>query len=200
MAADRPASLASRDDSGSLAEGGGSPGGGANPFAPPASSSRAQTRAVAAPHYGDASRAQRLANALIDFLGYVVFLVFIVAGLVVAGLADAIRGPISGQLFSIMTWFLYYFLLERLLGRTLGKLVTGTKVVTRDGGRPTALQLIVRTAVRFVPLEALSLLDDHPRGWHDLWSGTRVVRIRPTEVDRMMERIGETPVLVEPGL
>ena len=43
-------------------------------------------------------------------------------------------------------------------------------------GRPTYGQILGRTFSRFVPFEAFSFLPS-PVGWHDRWSGTRVVRV-----------------------
>jgi uncharacterized RDD family membrane protein YckC len=59
-----------------------------------------------------------------------------------------------------------------------GKLITGTRVVTESGEVPTARQILIRTVVRFVPFEAFSFLGSSGTGWHDTWSGTRVVRTR----------------------
>jgi uncharacterized RDD family membrane protein YckC len=87
-------------------------------------------------------------------------------------------------LMQIMAFFLgllvafgYYFLLEVVCQKTIGKMVTRTKVVALDGRRASIGQILGRTASRFVPLEALTFLgSEEPRGWHDSFSGTRVIR------------------------
>jgi len=68
--------------------------------------------------------------------------------------------------------------LEVLSGRTIGKLVTGTKVVDHAGNKPTPRQLVVRRiyAARAL-LTAISLVRD-PRGRHDRLSRTLVVSTR----------------------
>jgi uncharacterized RDD family membrane protein YckC len=71
-----------------------------------------------------------------------------------------------------------YVLPEWLFGRTLGKLVTGTKVVSLDRGRPSFLRIVSRTLVRFVPFEPFSFVFGDLTGWHDDWSRTRVVQSR----------------------
>ncbi len=73
--------------------------------------------------------------------------------------------------------FLYYFLFELYFeGRTLGKLVTKTKVVNQDGVKPTAETIALRTICRWVPFDALSFLGgNRPMGWHDSWSKTMVI-------------------------
>jgi uncharacterized RDD family membrane protein YckC len=73
----------------------------------------------------------------------------------------------------------YYVVLESAFGWTIGKLITGTRVVRFDGDRPNVVQIMGRTFVRFVPFEPFSLLfGSSAQGWHDSWSGTRVVRVR----------------------
>jgi len=61
----------------------------------------------------------------------------------------------------------YYIGLESLTSRTLGKLVTGTKVVNEDGGAPSLGQIVGRSFARFIPFEAFSFLFTEGRGWHD---------------------------------
>jgi uncharacterized RDD family membrane protein YckC len=71
----------------------------------------------------------------------------------------------------------YYFLCEATTGRTVGKLVSGTRVVTESGGKPTTLQILQRTLSRMVPFEPFSFFGPST-GWHDRWSKTRVVMAR----------------------
>ena len=76
---------------------------------------------------------------------------------------------------------LYYIPMEGFFGFTIGKLVTGTRVVTEQGGRPAWGQVIGRTFARFIPFEPFSLLfsnDKERRGWHDSLPKTYVVRKR----------------------
>jgi len=50
---------------------------------------------------------------------------------------------------------LYFLLTERVWGRTLGKLLTGTVVIDRAGKPPGILQVVVRTALRLVEVNPL---------------------------------------------
>jgi uncharacterized RDD family membrane protein YckC len=73
----------------------------------------------------------------------------------------------------------YYVVLEGLLGISIGKLATGTRVVDGHGRAPSLRTAFVRTLCRFIPFEPLSLAfspDDRTRGWHDTLSRTCVVR------------------------
>lgn len=70
----------------------------------------------------------------------------------------------------------YYIALEVALGRTLGKLITGTKVVNAEGGNATLGQVVGRSFARFIPFEVFSFLGETGRGWHDSLSKTYVVK------------------------
>jgi uncharacterized RDD family membrane protein YckC len=76
--------------------------------------------------------------------------------------------------FAIMTFFYCFF--EGIWGRTPGKLICGTKVVSEDGGPPSFGQILGRSLCRFIPFEPLSFFTD--RGWHDSISKTFVIRVR----------------------
>ena len=60
-------------------------------------------------------------------------------------------------LFGVLLTLVYYLPLEGLTGRTLGKLVTGTRVVNADGMKPTFNQILGRTFSRM----GSSYLEDH---------------------------------------
>ena len=71
---------------------------------------------------------------------------------------------------------LYFTLSEWMLGKTIGKLVTGTIVVNELGQPPTFKQMLKRTALRFLPWDCITYLSGSKTGWHDRFSGTTVVR------------------------
>jgi uncharacterized RDD family membrane protein YckC len=72
--------------------------------------------------------------------------------------------------------FLSYFIItEYFLQRTLPKLLTRSIVVNEFGQRPSLGQVILRTLIRFVPLEPFSHLGGNG-GWHDRWTRTFVLR------------------------
>jgi uncharacterized RDD family membrane protein YckC len=126
-----------------------------------------------------APRWRRLVNLLLDFVG--ILLTSMLLGLVL-GVASVTMhidvAPYRGQFFGWTVVFLYYLVSEALFGRTLGKLLTDTRVVTESGGRPAFWQILARSIYRFVPLEPLSMFNSQSIAWHDRWSKTRVVRTR----------------------
>lgn len=83
-----------------------------------------------------------------------------------------------GTLFSLASFFFYYFVMELAFGRTVGKFITGTKVVRADGSHPSAGQIVGRTLSRIIPFEAFSFFSSPCVGWHDSLSGTRVIKTR----------------------
>lgn len=126
-----------------------------------------------------ASRTRRLANSLLDTVGYLVVSMLIgIIGTVVNLTFNVDVIGYLGPLFSIEVLLLYDIVGEALFGRTLGKLVTGTRVIAESGGPAKLWQVVLRTLYRFVPFEGLSFLSKRRPGWHDRWSKTRVVRVR----------------------
>lgn len=79
--------------------------------------------------------------------------------------------------FGIILFFLYYILQEAIYGRTLGKVITGTKVVNENGSPISFGQALVRTLCRLIPFEPFSFFGGkgHPVGWHDRIAKTRVI-------------------------
>jgi uncharacterized RDD family membrane protein YckC len=83
------------------------------------------------------------------------------------------------QITIAVIYVLYVVLMEGFAGgQTLGKLITRYRVVRCDGTPPSLKQIILRTLIRFVPFECLSVfLSDRKGMWHDRWSRTFVVKV-----------------------
>jgi len=151
-----------------------------NPYAAPRS--RVDSDEVSYEAIEPASRGRRFLNFLIDYVGFILFSMFVgaVVGFTyppaVYALQDA--GTLANYVVGIPVWILYYLSQEALFGRTLGKLVTGTRVVSAAGGTPTFGQLLGRTAARYIPFEPFSFFGSDAVGWHDSLSNTRVIRTR----------------------
>lgn len=71
----------------------------------------------------------------------------------------------------------YYVSFEVITGRTLGKVLTGTRVVTTSGQELSIHTALVRTLCRLIPLEPMSFSLGET-WWHDSLSRTQVVRSR----------------------
>jgi uncharacterized RDD family membrane protein YckC len=130
-----------------------------------------------------ATKLRRFVHWMIDRLIVVgiIFLGMIAAGIVggdeVLDWAEQLPWW-QDQLIGAAVMIVYYTLMESTTGTTIGKLLTGTRVVDEAGRPITFGQALLRSLSRIVPFEAFSILladDDDPRGWHDRWPRTRVV-------------------------
>lgn len=129
-----------------------------------------------------ASLGQRFLNYIIDNIVLRAFLYF---GALFIGNSDFILGMSDSMivfLFFLLLMLLigYYWVSEFALGgRTIGKMVTGTRVVYDDGSRPSAGSILGRTLARAVPFEVFSIFFNEDRVmWHDQWSHTMVVDVK----------------------
>lgn len=133
--------------------------------------------AATEPEIIPAGKWRRFFNFLIDYVGQVVV---VIAGIAVAFLiggdpALAYVEEIPELMLGMLAALVYYIGMEGLFGRTLGKLITGTRVVDSRGERASIGQVVGRTFARFIPFEAFSFLGETGRGWHDSMSNTYVV-------------------------
>jgi len=137
---------------------------------------------------------RRLANLILDHT-------FIIILSLISGLALARFGIVNRNSFEnisdITFWsigaslyFIYYFFFEAILQRTPAKLITGTKVISPNGAKPTPGAVAKRTLIRyFVLFEKFSFLGAKVYGWHDKWSVTYVIRAKRFERKRDMDFI-----------
>ncbi len=146
---------------------------GPNPYAPPTAPLEPGADVAARPL--DASKGQRFANYLVDTVVLSVVQLLLPATRPPEGAPTA--GLLGALVLSLFINVAYHLALEYSGGRTIGKLVTGTRVVSESGGRPSFGQVLGRSLMRLVPLEPFSFLGPGPRGWHDTVTHTRVVRV-----------------------
>jgi uncharacterized RDD family membrane protein YckC len=133
--------------------------------------------------YEDASTGTRFANYIIDVIAFYVFTVVLFLGIVFASQSeefiywvDSIPSLVD-RLLSLILYGIIMSLVEGFTkGRSLGKLITGTKAIRWDNQPFSWGDAVGRGFSRMVPFEAFSALWGSP--WHDKWTNTRVVRIR----------------------
>ena len=72
--------------------------------------------------------------------------------------------------------FVYYLFFESIFKRSPGKWVTATKVVNQKGGRPSFIQIFVRSLVRLTLIDCffIPFID---KTLHDYLSKTEVVEV-----------------------
>lgn len=125
-----------------------------------------------------AGHGARIVNLIFDYVAIMGFGFTVGVTIVIVGGEEAGRAlqSIPDFLVGLPIVISYYFTCEATTGRTLGKLISGTKVVDEDGNPPGIGQIFGRTLGRLIPFEAFSCLGTPPRGWHDSLSKTYVVK------------------------
>ncbi|SHH52515.1 RDD family protein [Flavobacterium defluvii] len=118
----------------------------------------------------------RFINFVIDFT--VIFILFFLLVPVVEQflpLVNRIQFSIYriGSLLSFIAF--YYILLEYKTQKTLGKIITKTKVVNFEGNKPDLTDIISRTFCRLIPFDRFSFLFSR-NGFHDAISRTKVIK------------------------
>lgn len=79
--------------------------------------------------------------------------------------------------------FIYFYLWEYYSdGKTPGKYITGTKVISIDGGRPTQKQYLSRSFYRIIPFEGFTFFGTD--GWHDGMTDTRVINYKNYQAEK----------------
>lgn len=135
------------------------------------------------PAYEFASTGQRLLNYVIDLIVFYI-LAALIGFFVGAAFATSISdGETSGAigfitityLLVFVIFFVYYTFLEGSKGKTLGKMITKTKVIREDGEPMTFGKALLRTLCRLVPFEFISAFLGQ-KMWHDQWTGTITVK------------------------
>ena len=129
-----------------------------------------------------AGSGDRLINFIVDMITFILLWLIVSFILILIGFNQTYTDstgetlPIIPMIIVVPTFWGYYVFAELLFQRTLGKLLTRTKVVTKTGDKPGFGQILGRTLSRSIPFEYFSYLFTI-NGIHDRLSGTRVIKI-----------------------
>lgn len=146
-----------------------------------------------------ASKGTRFLNYIIDgIFGYILVLLFFgllliiysfISGstLIEVGTSMQNINPLLDRIITLGCCAMFMFLIETVTkGRSLGKLITGTRVIMIDGSKPTIGNYFLRNIIRMLPLiDQLSFLGEN--GFHDSWSNTRVINIKDYEAENQLK-------------
>ena len=149
-----------------------------NLYAPPSFGPAPRPNPPVAPRVWqeNASRPRRFVNWMVDLTAIAVLTVAFAFAAPMFGVPAVFYAEFAGSA-PLAIYFLYYTLGESVSGRTLGKLITGTRVVDYEGRSPRVGRAFFRALCRLIPFNDWShLLMDH--GWHDELTRTRVVVAR----------------------
>ncbi|HUR12123.1 MAG TPA: RDD family protein [Flavitalea sp.] len=136
-----------------------------------------------------ASQGKRLTNYLIDLFSF--YIIVAVAGVIIAYMGQdafveeaysrsytnfVLLDRLLGRLFGFLLYASYMFFIETVFkGKSLGKLITGTRAVMEDGSRIPVKISLLRSLSRAVPFELFSALGSGCNPWHDRWTNTMVI-------------------------
>ncbi len=117
-------------------------------------------------------------NSVTRFFNFIIDT--IVWFIIVAILTNALdaKDPMQivvGYLIFFASYIGYYALMETKYQKTIGKWITKTKVVNKNGTKPQGSAILRRTFCRLIPFDRISFLFT-PNGFHDRLSDTTVIK------------------------
>ena len=142
------------------------------------------------PQLVQANSGKRLANYFIDLILF--YILFFIGGMILAVVSpeslenDTLFSDnvFLDRLLSLLIFGVYMSFVEGIFkGRTLGKLITGTKAVNADGSAISFVTALGRGFSRMVPFEPFSALGNPPYPWHDKWTNTYVIDVRQSRLE-----------------
>jgi len=80
-----------------------------------------------------------------------------------------------GYVILFLSFIGYYSLMETKYQKTIGKFITHTSVVTKNGAKPEVGDIVRRTFCRLIPFDRVSFLFTH-NGFHDKLSDTTIIK------------------------
>jgi uncharacterized RDD family membrane protein YckC len=121
---------------------------------------------------------KRLLNFTIDTLTIILLAVLILNWIIYPftnELTLSVKRLIE-MLVLVLVYFEYYGIMEYKYQKTIGKFLTKTKVIAKDGTRPQLKNIFIRTVIRLIVLvDQISYLFKKD-GLHDRLSGTTVIK------------------------
>ncbi|MFT3826463.1 MAG: RDD family protein [Chitinophagaceae bacterium] len=133
--------------------------------------------------YEEASVGQRFGNYIIDLVSFYILIIGGGALVVMTTQSDSLIRildsipSILDRLLTLIVFGLYVLIIEGITkGRTLGKIITGTRAIRDDGAAFNWGDAFGRGFSRMVPFEPFSGFSGYP--WHDKWTNTRVVKVK----------------------
>lgn len=117
-------------------------------------------------------------NAVTRFFNFIIdTIVWFIIVAILTNPLDA-KDPMQivvGYFIFFASYIGYYALMETKYQKTIGKLITKTKVVNKNGTKPQGGDILRRTFCRLIPFDRISFLFT-PNGFHDRLSDTTVIK------------------------
>jgi len=134
-------------------------------------------------HFVRADAGKRLLNYIIDFILF--YLLLFALGILIAIVWPSAIQDISSignnyymldRLLSLVLYAVYMSVVEGAFkGKSLGKLITGTRAINLDGSRISFGKAFERGFSRAVPFCAFSAFGTPCNPWQDRWTSTMVI-------------------------
>lgn len=131
-----------------------------------------------------ATHSQRMTNYIIDLISFVFLVIILFFGLSVlspdtlTSLSFSPETKYMQRPIVLLCFGVYMGTMEIISeGRTIGKLVTGTRAVNQDGTTISPGKALLRGIIRAVPFNWISGFSKNCTPWHDQWTNTYVVDI-----------------------
>lgn len=140
--------------------------------------------------YVRASAGKRFLNYLIDVIAFyiVVFGTFVLIAIKsptsVDGLIDDNPGSdLIGRILALIGYALFMSIVEAVSnGKSLGKLITGTRAINLDGSNISATTAFGRGFSRAVPFCVFSAFGTPCDPWQDRWTDTMVIDQKQSKI------------------
>ena len=122
-------------------------------------------------------------SSLTRFIHFIVdTIAFVILTIIFAFVLGLFINPTDQSLINLMGYLMlaagffgYYVFMETKFQKTIGKFITKTKVVNKNGTRPEVGDIVRRTFCRLIPFDRLSFLFT-PNGFHDKLSDTTIIK------------------------
>lgn len=118
----------------------------------------------------------RFIHCIIDTIAFVILAILIgfILGLFI-NVADQGLINILGYLMLAGGFFGYYVFMETKYQKTIGKFISKTRVVNKNGAKPDLGDIVRRTFCRLIPFDGISFLFT-ANGFHDRLSDTTIIK------------------------
>ncbi len=117
-------------------------------------------------------------SSLTRFLNFIIDTIvwFIIVAILTSQLnAKDASQVLFGYLIFFASYIGYYAFMETKFQKTIGKFITKTKVVNKNGTKPKGGDILRRTFCRLIPFDRISFLFT-PNGFHDRLSDTTIIK------------------------
>ena len=137
-----------------------------------------------------AEAGKRLLNYIVDVI--IFYILAVIVGVIIAIASPSTITEMSvgtgssfiSNILSLLFYGLYMSLVEAIFkGKSLGKLITGTRAVNLDGSRISAGTAFARGFSRAVPFCVFSALGSPCNPWQDKWTDTMVIDERKSALN-----------------